>query len=148
MPVEPLAGDTIKCSEEGIFRTFDSNRITSFFTLHAISNITFGQTFGFLERDENPFSYIQNLSQFPLVIIVFGVYTELTHILKLLLLKPALPKNINKRGLGCVTGSATDRVRERFVDSPVVQLDILGASMNKGRIQGELGSQAPYPTYS
>lgn len=127
--------------EEGIFKTVDLGRITSFFTLDVISKIAFGQDFGFLANDEDPFGYIENLAQFLPAIIVFGVYTELTNIMKFPLIKSALPKNTDKRGLGRVMGFATDRVRERFGNKPVVRQDMLGAFINKGLTQSELESE-------
>src|ERR1700753_3512568 len=96
--------------EEGLFRTMDISRWTNFFTVDVISKVAFGHTFGFLEKDEDPFGYLENLEQFLPAIIVFGVYTELTNILKMPLLKSALPKSTDKRGLGRVMGFAKDRV--------------------------------------
>lgn len=127
--------------EEGVFRTVDLSRVTSFFTLDTISKIAFGQTFGFLERDEDPFGYLKNLEQFLPAIIVFGVYTELTKILKMPLMKAALPKSTDKRGLGRVMGFARDRVQERFGHKPVVRHDMLGSFINHGLTQGELESE-------
>lgn len=127
--------------EEGVFKTIDLGRVTSYFTLDVISKIAFGQTFGFLDNDEDPFGYIENLATFLPAIIVFGVYTELTNILRIPLLKYALPKSTDKRGLGRVMGFAAERVRERFGDKPVVRRDMLGAFINKGLSQGELESE-------
>lgn len=127
--------------DEGVFKTLDLGRVTSYFTLDVISRIAFGQPFGFLENDDDPFGYIENLSQFLPAIIVFGVYTELTNILKWPLLKSALPKSTDKRGLGRVMGFAADRVRERFGSKPMIRKDMLGAFINKGLTQGELESE-------
>jgi cytochrome P450 len=127
--------------EEGVFRTVDLSRITSFFTLDTISKIAFGQTFGFLERDEDPFGYLENLKQFLPAIIVFGVYTELTKILKIPLMKAALPKSTDKRGLGRVMGFAKERVDERFGPKPVVRQDMLGSFIKHGLTQEELESE-------
>jgi cytochrome P450 len=127
--------------EEGVFRTVDLSRITSFFTLDIISKIAFGQTFGFLERDEDPFGYLENLKQFLPAIIVFGVYTELTKILKISLMKAALPKSTDKRGLGRVMGFAKERVDERFGPKPVVRQDMLGSFIKHGLTQEELESE-------
>ena len=127
--------------EQGVFRTVDLSRVTSFFTLDVISHLAFGQTFGFLERDEDPFGYLANLAQFLPAIIVFGVYTELTSLLKMPLLKAVLPKTTDKRGLGRVMGFARDRVRERFGHKAVVRQDMLGSFINHGLTQGELESE-------
>ena len=127
--------------EEGVFRTVDLSRVTSFFTLDVISKIAFGQTFGFLDRDEDPFGYLKNLEQFLPAIIVFGVYTELTKVLKTPLMKAALPKSTDKRGLGRVMGFARDRVQERFGHKPITRQDMLGSFINHGLTQGELESE-------
>ena len=127
--------------EGGIFRTVDLSRITSFFTLDTISKIAFGHTFGFLDRDEDPFGYLKNLEQFLPALIVFGVYTELTKILKIPLMKAALPKSTDKRGLGRVMGFARDRVQERFGHKPVVRQDMLQSFIKNGLTQAELESE-------
>lgn len=127
--------------EEGVFRTVDLSRVTSFFTLDTISKIAFGQTFGFLERDEDPFGYLENLEQFLPALIVFGVYTELSNILKMPVIKASLPKSTDKRGLGRVMGFARERVQERFGHKPIVRKDMLGSFINHGLTQGELESE-------
>lgn len=126
---------------EGIFRICDLGRVTQYFTLDVISKVAFGQTFGFLDNDEDPFGYIANLSQLLPAIIVFGVYTELTNLMKIPALKSALPKSTDKRGIGRVMGFAADRVRERFGNKPLVRKDMLGSFINKGLTQGELESE-------
>lgn len=131
----------LTCPDQGLFRVLDLGRVTSFFTLDVISQIAFGQTFGFLEHDDDPFGYLQNLSEMLPAIIVFGVYTELTNILKLPMLKSALPKNTDKRGLGRVMGFAAERVQERFGNKPIVRRDMLGAFIRKGLTQDELESE-------
>ena len=127
--------------EENIFRTVDISRVTSYFTLDVISKIAFGHTFDFLRNDEDPFGYLENLEQFLPAIIVFGVFTELTNILKFPLMKAALPKTTDKRGLGRVMGFARDRVQERFGHKPVVRQDMLQSFIAHGLTQGELESE-------
>ncbi len=72
---------------------------------------------------------------------MFGVYTELTKILKMPLMKSALPKSTDKRGLGRVMGFARDRVKERFGPKAVVRQDMLGSFIKHGLTQGELESE-------
>lgn len=88
----------------GAYRPMDLSRTLSYFTLDVISQIAFGEAFGFLEKDEDPFGYIANLQEFLPAIMLFGAYTELTSILRFPLLKPFLPKSTDKRGLGRVMG--------------------------------------------
>ncbi|CAK4030672.1 related to pisatin demethylase (cytochrome P450) [Lecanosticta acicola] len=127
--------------DQGVFRKVDLSRVTSYFTLDVISKVAFGQPFGFLDNDDDPFGYIENLKSFLPAVIVFGVYTELTNVLKIPLLKSALPKSTDKRGLGRVMGFAADRVRERFGNKPVSRPDMLQAFINKGLTQAELESE-------
>lgn len=127
--------------DNGVYTTMDLSRVTSFFTLDVISKIAFGQTFGFLDNDDDPFGYLANLEQFLPAIIVFGVYTELTNILKMPLVKGALPKSTDKRGLGRVMGFARERVQERFGPKPVVRQDMLNSFINRGLTQAELESE-------
>ena len=127
--------------DEGNFVNVDVSRVTNFFTLDVISKVAFGQTFGFLEHDEDPFGYLKNLEQFLPAIIVFGVYTELTNLLKMPLMKAALPKSTDKRGLGRVMGFARDRVQERFGHKAIVRQDMLGSFIKHGLTQGELESE-------
>lgn len=127
--------------EQGVYRIMDLSRTTSFFTLDVISKIAFGHTFGFLDNDEDPFGYLANLSQFLPAIMVFGVYTELTNILRVPLIKSALPKSTDKRGLGRVMGFARERVQERFGHKPVVRQDMLNSFINRGLDQQQLESE-------
>lgn len=127
--------------KDGVFRTVDLSRITSFFTLDTISKVAFGTTFAFLDRDEDPFGYLKNLEQFLPAIIVFGVYTELTKILKIPFIKAALPRSTDKRGLGRVMGFARDRVQERFGHKPIVRHDMLGSFIKHGLTQEQLESE-------
>ncbi|CAJ2509046.1 Uu.00g140720.m01.CDS01 [Anthostomella pinea] len=127
--------------EDGIFRTVDLSRVTSFFTLDVISKVAFGQPFGFLDKDDDPFGYLASLAEMLLAVIVFGVYTEITNLMKIPLIKAALPKSTDKRGLGRVMGFAGDMVQERFGQDAVVRQDVLGAFVNRGLTQGELESE-------
>lgn len=127
--------------EQNLFRSMDISRVTSYFTLDVISKVAFGQTFGFLDEDEDPFGYIANLMEFLPAIIVMGVYTELQSIMKAPVIKTMLPKSSDKRGLGRVMGFARDRVQERFGSKPVVRQDMLNAFIKKGLTQEELESE-------
>jgi cytochrome P450 len=127
--------------ESGAYKSVDLARISTYFTLDVISSIAFGQTFGFLDKDEDPFGYLENLAQMLPAIIVFGVYSELTRLLGISFIKAAMPKSTDKRGLGRVMGFAAERVQERFGDKPVVRQDMLGSFIKKGLGKEELESE-------
>ncbi|RMY60988.1 hypothetical protein D0863_11426 [Hortaea werneckii] len=136
-----IEGKYVTKPEQGVFKVMDISRETSFFTLDVISKVAFGTAFGFLDLDDDPFGYLINLAQMLPAIIVFGVYTELTNIMKIPLVKAALPKSTDKRGLGRVMGFAADRVRERFDHKPVIRQDMLASFIRHGLSQAELESE-------
>jgi len=92
-------------SDDSSFRPVDLSRITTYFTLDVISRVAFGQAFGFIEDDDDPYGYIANLQEFLPAIIVFGAYIELTKLLRMPLIRAVLPKSTDKRGLGRTMGS-------------------------------------------
>ena len=93
-------------SDDSSFRPIELSRTLSYFTLDVISKVAFGQEFGFIEADDDPYGYIANLQEFLPAIIVFGAYIELTKLLRLPFMKAVLPKSSDKRGLGRIMGSA------------------------------------------
>jgi len=133
--------ETKYLSSERDYRPVDISRLYSYFTLDVISSIAFGQEFGFLKHDDDPFGYIDNLQEFLPAIIVFGAYPELQKILRLPLLKHVMPKSTDKRGLGRVMGFAKERVDERFGEKPVVRHDMLGSFIKRGLTQEQLESE-------
>ncbi|CAD0109288.1 unnamed protein product, partial [Aureobasidium uvarum] len=133
--------DSKYVSSEKEYRPVDISRLYSYFTLDVISSIAFGQEFGFLKHDDDPFGYIDNLQEFLPAIIVFGAYPELQKILRLPLLKHVMPKSTDKRGLGRVMGFAKERVDERFGEKPVVRHDMLGSFIKRGLTQEQLESE-------
>lgn len=106
-----------------------------------ISQLTFGDAFGFLEANTDLFGYIANLRNVLPAILVFGAYTELTKILRLPFMQAVMPKSTDKRGMGKVMGFARDRVAERFGDKPVKRRDMLGSFIDRGLTQEELESE-------
>lgn len=128
-------------STDSSLRPADLGQILTYFTLDVISKVAFGQAFGFVEANEDPYGYIANLQEFLPAIIVFGAYTELQKILRLPFMKAIMPNSSDKRGLGRVMGFAKERVAERFGDKPVVRKDMLGSFIKRGLGQEELESE-------
>lgn len=119
----------------------DLSRLMTYFTLDVISTVAFGIPFGFIANDDDPFGYIANLQQFLPAIILFGVFTELTKILRLRILAPFLPKTTDKRGLGRVMDFARERVQERFGPDAPVRKDMLGSFIAHGLSRDQLESE-------
>ena len=128
-------------SSDEDFRPMDLSRTMSYFTLDVISSVAFGEAFGFIEADDDPFGYIENLQEFLPAIILFGAYPELQKILRLPFMKFLAPKNTDKRGLGRVMGWAKERVGERFGEKPIVRQDMLGSFIKRGLTKEELESE-------
>jgi len=128
-------------STDDNLRPVDLSKTISYFTLDVISKVAFGQEFGFIENDDDPYGYIANLQEFLPAIIVFGAYTELQKILRLPFLKSVMPKSTDKRGLGRVMGFAADRVGERFGEKPLVRKDMLGSFIKRGLTKEQLESE-------
>ena len=122
-------------------RPSTSPALLHFFTLDVISTVAFGQRFGFIAADDDPFGYIANLQQFLPAILIFAAYMELQKILRMPILKAVLPKSTDKRGLGAVMGFAKERISERFGDKPVVRQDMVGSFIKRGLSQEELESE-------
>ncbi|KAL5396159.1 hypothetical protein PMIN03_007297 [Paraphaeosphaeria minitans] len=124
--------------KEGLFCCMDLAKVTSYFTLDVISKVAFGEPFGFLVANDDPFGYMANMKQFLPAVGWFGVYHELTNILRIPFIKASLPGSMDKRGLGRVMGFAKERVSERFGDKAVVRQDMLNSFIKNGLTQLEL----------
>ncbi|KAL1603627.1 hypothetical protein SLS60_005215, partial [Paraconiothyrium brasiliense] len=124
--------------EEKLFRSMDLAKVTSYFTLDIISKVAFGEPFGFLAANDDPFGYAANLKQYLPAVAWFGVYHELTNILKIPFIKAALPSSMDKRGLGRVMGFAHDRVWERFGEQAILRQDMLNSFIKSGLTPLEL----------
>ncbi|KAJ4345385.1 uncharacterized protein N0V89_011515 [Didymosphaeria variabile] len=125
-------------SEEDLFRCMDLAKVTSYFTLDIISKVAFGEPFGFLAANDDPFGYAANLKQYLPAVSWFGVYHELTNILRIPFIKAALPSSMDKRGLGRVMGFAHDRVQERFGEQAILRQDMLNSFIKNGLTPLEL----------
>lgn len=128
-------------STDDYYHPIDLSKAMTYFTLDVISSVAFGQAFGFLEADDDPFGYIDNLKELLPAVIMFGAYPELTSILRLPFMKFLAPKNTDKRGLGRVMGWATERVGERFGEKPIVRQDMLGSFIKRGLTKEQLESE-------
>jgi len=91
-------------STSATYRPVDLARITTFFTLDVISSAAFGRSFGFLERNGDPFDYINQLRKMLPALMIFGVYPEAQKIARLPLVQRALPKASDAVGMGRVMG--------------------------------------------
>lgn len=128
-------------SSDHEFNPMDLSKTMTYFTLDVISSVAFGEAFGFIEADDDPFGYIDNLQEFLPAVIMFGAFPELQKILRLPFMAALAPKNTDKRGLGRVMGWAKERVGERFGEKPIVRHDMLGSFIKRGLSKEQLESE-------
>lgn len=124
----------------------DLSRIITFFTLDSISDVAFGKTFGFLDRDHDPFGYIQQLKSMLPAMMAFAVYPELQMLLRAPFMQLLIPSATDAFGIGKVMGFARDAVAERFPamgrkEPQVSRRDMLGSFKAHGLTQEQLESE-------
>lgn len=133
-----LDGEYVSSPREGRFRRVDLSRVTTYFTLDTIAQVSWGQPLGFLEANADFFGYVENMEQWLPAILFFSICTELLQVMKTPLVQAMLPKATDPRGLGPVMGFAYKRIAERFGDKPVERRDILGSFVKHGLTQKQL----------
>lgn len=121
-------------------------RLSTYFTLDSISDVAFGKTFGFLDRNYDPFGYIEQLKSMVPSMMAIAVYPELQALLRMQFMQALMPKVTDAIGIGKVMGFARDAVAERFPvkanDKPQVsRRDMLGSFKMHGLSQQELESE-------
>jgi hypothetical protein len=85
------------------FRPFDFARKSNFFTLDAISDLAFRESFGDLAADDDVHGYIKNMEEFLPTMMIFSVIPWVSKILQSRLLEPFLPSDKDAIGFGKVT---------------------------------------------
>lgn len=118
-----------------------------FFTLDVISDIAFGKAFGYLETDEDVFSYIKTTEDTIPVMILVGALPWLAQIIQSPVLKSFMPSDKDVYGLGRVMSVAKQVVSERFGPDRKVQRDMLGSFIKHGLTQQEAESETLMQMY-
>ncbi|KAH8816215.1 pisatin demethylase [Xylogone sp. PMI_703] len=122
-------------------KPFDFGRKAQYFTLDVISNVAYGEPFGFLTTDSDVHEYIKMTEENLPSIIMVTVLPWLNWLLQLPIIKSALPSETDKIGFGKIIGIAKKVVGERFGPDKKVQKDMLGSFINHGLTQREAESE-------
>jgi hypothetical protein len=96
--------ETKYLSTEEKYRPVDFAEKVQFFTLDVISDLAFGEAFGYLEKDQDVFDFISiTRSYFPVTLVMANlpVVVDLLHSR---LFSGALPKETDKLGFGAFIG--------------------------------------------
>jgi hypothetical protein len=91
-------------SSESDSKPFDFGRKAQYFTLDVISDVAFGEPFGFLATDSDVHEYIKTAEEVLPTIIMVTVLPWLNRLLQSPIFKAILPSDKDKLGLGKVMG--------------------------------------------
>ncbi|SPO06232.1 related to pisatin demethylase (cytochrome P450) [Cephalotrichum gorgonifer] len=124
------------------YRPMDLGEKGQFFTLDVISDLAFGQAFGFLEKDADPFDYVKITKAFIPFMIVLCHSPYLARLLHSPPFKGLFPKGSDKLGFGAFIGVTNKAVAARFKPGAENQLDMLGSFIRHGLTQEEASGEA------
>ncbi|KAK7404120.1 hypothetical protein QQX98_010078 [Neonectria punicea] len=128
-------------STDAATRPVDLAEKTQFFALDAIGDVSLGEPFGYLARDEDLYSYNEiNASSLPVMNVV-SVLPWLTQAIHRWPLCLVLPREGDQVGFGRLMGFARNFVEGRLAaDAPPVK-DMMQAHINNGMTKEELIQQ-------
>ncbi|UPL04224.1 hypothetical protein LCI18_015158 [Fusarium solani-melongenae] len=128
-----------KYAEEN--KPVDLGRRAQFFTLDVLSDLAFGEPFGFLETDSDVYEYIKTTEETLPMVMVTTVVPWLVKVLSSPIFKSLLPSEKDRLGFGRVMGIAKAITAERFGPDKKVQKDMLGSFVAHGLTQKEAESE-------
>ncbi|RSL93864.1 hypothetical protein CEP52_012997 [Fusarium oligoseptatum] len=108
-------------------KPIDLGRRAQFFTLDVLSDLAFGEPFGFLETDSDVYEYIKTTEETLPMVMVTTVVPWLVKVLSSPIFKNLLPSEKDRLGFGRVMGIAKAITAERFGPDKKVQQDMLGS---------------------
>ncbi|KAH8175174.1 cytochrome p450 domain-containing protein [Sarocladium implicatum] len=129
-------------SSEDQYRPVDIAQKIQFFTLDVISDLAFGQAFGYVEQDADVFDFIKITKSFFPVALVMANLPVVVSILHSHLFRGILPKETDSLGFGAFIGVANKKVAERFGPNAVSQPDMLGSFIRHGLDQEEASRES------
>ncbi|KAF4542190.1 Cytochrome P450 [Lasiodiplodia theobromae] len=113
---------------------FDLARMATFFTLDTLAAVAYGRSFGFLDKDEDPFGYLEQTKIFWPLFQFMATFPELHNIIRIPFIRKLWPTADDVQGLGAIMHFAQELVAERFGPNPVVRKDMLGSFMAHGML--------------
>ncbi|KAF5679158.1 cytochrome P450 monooxygenase [Fusarium heterosporum] len=129
-------------STEKEYRPVDFAEKAQFFTLDVISDLAFGEAFGYLEKDEDVFDFIAiTRSYFPVAMIMSSL-PMVVDILHSRLFNGLLPKETDKLGFGAFIGVAKKKVAERFEPNAEPRADMMGSFIKNGLSQEQASRES------
>ncbi|KAH3950795.1 hypothetical protein HBI56_205410 [Parastagonospora nodorum] len=124
------------------YRPMDFGEKASFFTLDVISELAFGEAFGYLENDSDVFEYLSITKTFIPIMMVMGDVPSLANLLQSRALRGLLPSESDKLGFGAFIGIAKKLVARRYGPDAKSHPDMLGSFIRHGLTQEEASGEA------
>merc|ERR1712000_84614 len=124
------------------YRPVDFARKIQYFTLDVISDLAFGEAFGYMDQDEDVFDFIKITRSFFPVAVLMANIPALVALVHSPLMRGMLPKESDKLGFGAFIGVAKRKVAERFEPHASSQPDMLGSFIRHGLTQEEASSES------
>lgn len=121
---------------------FDLARTSSFFTLDTLSTVAFGRSFGFLDKDGDPFDYLETSKWFWPLAQVIATFPELHNITYIPWAQRLWPTADDAQGLGAIMHFAKQIVAERFGPDKIVRKDMLGSFLKNGLSQTQIEAES------
>ncbi|KAK1511856.1 hypothetical protein CTAM01_00786 [Colletotrichum tamarilloi] len=120
---------------------FDFGRKAQFFTLDVISDLAFGEPFGFVASDSDMYEYIKTTEENLPVFMGMTVVPWVIRLFRYPFLRSMLPTAKDPLGFGKVMGIAKRFSAERFGPDAKVERDMLGSFVAHGLTQEEAESE-------
>ncbi|RTE80588.1 hypothetical protein BHE90_004925 [Fusarium euwallaceae] len=124
------------------YRPADFAQKIQYFTLDVISDLAFGQPFGYVDQDDDVFDFIKITRSFFPVTLVIANIPSLVSLLHSRLFRGLLPKESDKFGFGAFIGVANKKVAERFAPNAIQHSDMLGSFIRHGLTQEEASRES------
>ncbi len=122
--------------------TVDLARKVQFFTLDVISNLAFGNAFGYLEADADKFGYIRTTESTVPILMSTAILPWIVDTLQSPRLRWLMPNVRAMVGIGTVMTLAREAVDARYGDHAVVKRDILGSFVAHGLARDDAEGEA------
>ncbi|KAH0537755.1 hypothetical protein FGG08_005503 [Glutinoglossum americanum] len=130
-------------SSKSALRPVDFARITQYLSLDVISDVSFGEPFGFLTKDEDVHEYIKMQRALLPVFEWFSTLPSLNRLIRIgWISRLVMPSPEDKTGVGKLMGIAKQIVARRFGPERIERKDMLGSFISHGLSQREAEIEA------
>jgi hypothetical protein len=120
------------------YKPMDLASKSQYYPLDVISELGFGEAFGFLREDRDLWAYMETNDGFWPVVITLGNVPALARFMRAWPLTLLMPKSTDTAGFGAVMGFANRFVDERMAPGADPKKDMIAAFIKAGMTRGEL----------